>query len=318
MLDRGGRRHADRRLGGGAGPASTRSRCSPASASASSSSVIPYVTDQLALARMRRSTYALLVALLPATATVIGVIVLAQIPTPAGDHRRRARDRRRRAVRPGARMTARRCRRRRRGARRSAAADDVLVLCNDAQRAIADAPGREAATGPAPGRVTVMPFPSAATRARRGAAAGRRRRDGGRDAWCSLRRPSPSATPRPGPRRPSAASGSRRCPGITEEIFARALAVDYAELKRAGEEIAARLTAAATVRITSPAGTDVVLTLEGRTGDQRRRRSQARRARSATCPPARASSPRSRPPATARSCSTARSAATACSRSRCG
>jgi inner membrane transporter RhtA len=46
-----------------------------------SSSVIPYVTDQLALARMRRATYALLVSLLPATATVIGVIVLAQIPT---------------------------------------------------------------------------------------------------------------------------------------------------------------------------------------------------------------------------------------------
>jgi len=46
-----------------------------------SSSVIPYVTDQLALARMRRSTYALLVALLPATATVVGVIVLAQVPT---------------------------------------------------------------------------------------------------------------------------------------------------------------------------------------------------------------------------------------------
>jgi inner membrane transporter RhtA len=45
------------------------------------SSVIPYVTDQLALARMPRSTYALLVALLPATATVIGVIVLAQVPT---------------------------------------------------------------------------------------------------------------------------------------------------------------------------------------------------------------------------------------------
>lgn len=48
-----------------------------------SSSVIPYVTDQLAMARIKRSTYALLVALLPATATVIGVIVLAQIPSPA-------------------------------------------------------------------------------------------------------------------------------------------------------------------------------------------------------------------------------------------
>jgi inner membrane transporter RhtA len=45
------------------------------------SSVIPYVADQLALARLPRATYALMVALLPATATVIGVIVLAQVPT---------------------------------------------------------------------------------------------------------------------------------------------------------------------------------------------------------------------------------------------
>ena len=43
--------------------------------------MIPYVTDQLAMARIKRSTYALLVSLLPATATVVGVIVLAQIPT---------------------------------------------------------------------------------------------------------------------------------------------------------------------------------------------------------------------------------------------
>jgi inner membrane transporter RhtA len=46
-----------------------------------SSSVIPYVTDQLAMSRMARSTYALMVALLPATATVIGIVVLAQLPT---------------------------------------------------------------------------------------------------------------------------------------------------------------------------------------------------------------------------------------------
>jgi inner membrane transporter RhtA len=46
-----------------------------------SSSVIPYVTDQLAMARIKRSTYALLVSLLPATATVVGVVVLAQIPS---------------------------------------------------------------------------------------------------------------------------------------------------------------------------------------------------------------------------------------------
>jgi inner membrane transporter RhtA len=45
------------------------------------SSVVPYVCDQLAMARLTRSAYALMVALLPATATVIGVVVLRQIPT---------------------------------------------------------------------------------------------------------------------------------------------------------------------------------------------------------------------------------------------
>lgn len=45
------------------------------------SSVMPYVFDQLAMKRLTRSTYALLVSLLPATATVIGLLVLAQVPT---------------------------------------------------------------------------------------------------------------------------------------------------------------------------------------------------------------------------------------------
>jgi inner membrane transporter RhtA len=45
------------------------------------SSVIPYVFDQLAMRRLARATYALTVSLLPATATVIGVIVLAQVPS---------------------------------------------------------------------------------------------------------------------------------------------------------------------------------------------------------------------------------------------
>jgi inner membrane transporter RhtA len=45
------------------------------------SSVIPYVCDQMAMARLPRSTYALLVSLLPATATVIGIVVLSQFPS---------------------------------------------------------------------------------------------------------------------------------------------------------------------------------------------------------------------------------------------
>jgi inner membrane transporter RhtA len=46
------------------------------------SSVVPYVFDQLAMARLSRAAYSLMVALLPATATVVGIVVLAQIPTP--------------------------------------------------------------------------------------------------------------------------------------------------------------------------------------------------------------------------------------------
>jgi inner membrane transporter RhtA len=46
------------------------------------SSVVPYVFDQLAMTRMARATYALMVSLLPATAAAIGVIVLAQVPGP--------------------------------------------------------------------------------------------------------------------------------------------------------------------------------------------------------------------------------------------
>lgn len=45
------------------------------------SSVIPYVSDQLAMARLPRATFALMLALLPLFATVIGAIVLHQIPT---------------------------------------------------------------------------------------------------------------------------------------------------------------------------------------------------------------------------------------------
>jgi inner membrane transporter RhtA len=47
------------------------------------SSVIPYVLDQLAMARLPRATFALMLALLPACATVIGAVVLRQVPGTA-------------------------------------------------------------------------------------------------------------------------------------------------------------------------------------------------------------------------------------------
>jgi inner membrane transporter RhtA len=46
-----------------------------------SSSVIPYVCDQLAMARLPRATFALLLSLLPAMASLIGAVVLRQLPT---------------------------------------------------------------------------------------------------------------------------------------------------------------------------------------------------------------------------------------------
>ncbi|QPC43269.1 EamA family transporter [Kaustia mangrovi] len=46
------------------------------------SSVIPYLCDQLALSRLPRASFALMLALLPATAAIVGLVVLAQIPSP--------------------------------------------------------------------------------------------------------------------------------------------------------------------------------------------------------------------------------------------
>jgi inner membrane transporter RhtA len=45
-----------------------------------SSSVIPYAADQLAMRQLGRSTYALMVSLLPATAAIVGLVVLRQVP----------------------------------------------------------------------------------------------------------------------------------------------------------------------------------------------------------------------------------------------
>ncbi|HEV2776573.1 MAG TPA: hypothetical protein VGV90_13340, partial [Solirubrobacteraceae bacterium] len=44
------------------------------------SSVVPYGLEQVAMRRLPRARFALLLALLPATATVVGAIVLAQVP----------------------------------------------------------------------------------------------------------------------------------------------------------------------------------------------------------------------------------------------
>jgi inner membrane transporter RhtA len=44
---------------------------------------VPYGLDQISLQRLEPARFALLLALLPVTATVIGMIGLSQIPSPA-------------------------------------------------------------------------------------------------------------------------------------------------------------------------------------------------------------------------------------------
>jgi inner membrane transporter RhtA len=45
------------------------------------SSVIPYICDQFAMARLSKATFALMLSLLPATACLIGLLVLRQVPS---------------------------------------------------------------------------------------------------------------------------------------------------------------------------------------------------------------------------------------------
>jgi inner membrane transporter RhtA len=47
------------------------------------SSVVPYALDQVVLARMGRAAFALLLSILPATATAVGLVALDQVPTAA-------------------------------------------------------------------------------------------------------------------------------------------------------------------------------------------------------------------------------------------
>jgi hypothetical protein len=92
-------------------------------------------------------------------------------------------------------------------------------------------------------------------------------------------------------------------PGITEEIFARTLPIDYTHLEQAGRRLAEKLTEAKLCRVTGAGGTNVQISLQGRQAicDDG---ICAPRAHGATCRPARLSSRRSRAMATGRSSST--------------
>ena len=139
--------------------------------------------------------------------------------------------------------------------------DDVLVLCNEEQRTIAESLAR-AADGRGR-RVRVLEYP---TLTRDGEEPPAFVGEAMADATVILA-PTAFSISHTRARMEATGRGARiaTMPGITPEIFRDALPVDYGVLKRAGERIAAELSAASACRVTSPVGTDVVLNLEGRT-----------------------------------------------------
>jgi leucyl aminopeptidase (aminopeptidase T) len=141
--------------------------------------------------------------------------------------------------------------------------DDVLVLCNDPQLAIADALG-DAAEARGARSVRVLPFVA-------GERHGAEPPDEVAAAMVSASvvfAPTTFSLSHTTARAEATRRGTRMAtmPGITEEVFRRALDVDYGELKRAGESLAAQLTAASVCRVRSVGGTDLTLDLGGRSG----------------------------------------------------
>jgi leucyl aminopeptidase (aminopeptidase T) len=140
--------------------------------------------------------------------------------------------------------------------------DSVLILCNDPQLAIAEALNDAAL--PRAASVRVLAFdggtrhgeePPADVRAAMAEAT-------------VIFAPTTFSLSHTQARQEATRRGIRvaTMPGITEEVFRRALDVDYGELKRAGEWLAAQLSAASSCRVTSPGGTDLFVELSGRSG----------------------------------------------------
>jgi aminopeptidase len=138
--------------------------------------------------------------------------------------------------------------------------DDVLVLCNDEQLAIADAIAEAAKDKAHSSRVLAFA---------RSTRHGEEPPSEVADAMASasvIFAPTTFSLSHTTARVEASRRGARiaTMPGITEEVFRRAMAVDYRELKRAGLLLATQLSAASSCRVTSPGGTDLELDLTGR------------------------------------------------------
>jgi leucyl aminopeptidase (aminopeptidase T) len=141
--------------------------------------------------------------------------------------------------------------------------DDVLVLCNKEQRAMAEA---LAAAAQSPGRsARIVVYP---TMSRDGEEPPADVAEAMADADVVFA-PTTFSLSHTRARTQATSRGARiaTMPGITDAVFARAMPVDYVELRQAGERIAAGLGCTSTCRVTSARGTDIVLSLEGRAAE---------------------------------------------------
>jgi aminopeptidase len=140
--------------------------------------------------------------------------------------------------------------------------DDVLVLCNDPQLPIADAISEAAA--PLARSVRVLAFRAVE---RHGAEPPSEVVAAMADATVIFA-PTTYSLSHTTARVEATRRGTRMAtmPGINDDVFRRALAVDYGELKRAGEWLAGLLSEANFCRVRSAAGTDLSLDLTERYG----------------------------------------------------
>ncbi len=140
--------------------------------------------------------------------------------------------------------------------------EDVLVVCNPATEAIGERLRDAAQDAGAEAVLTVM--------AERGShaeeppatiAAAMLRSD-------VILAPTVQSLSHTAARRAATDAGARAAtlPGVTEAMLARAMSADMAELRRRGHALADLLTAGSEARITCPNGSDLRLSLEGRTG----------------------------------------------------
>ena len=139
--------------------------------------------------------------------------------------------------------------------------EEALVICNPATQSIGEAMRNEAADAGADAVLAVI--------SERASHAAEPPRTVAEAMACAdvVLAPTVQSLSHTASRKRASEAGARiaTLPGVTEEMLARVMSADMAELRRRGGEVARRLDAASEAHITSEEGTDLRLDLSGRT-----------------------------------------------------